>query len=189
MSSERVLDIHCSCGAVHLRYRGVPIRHFICHCKHCQASMAWLESQGGTSSRHPTGGDQTLFVFSDDIEVVTGEDQIGAYSVIRRVRTPRIYARCCHTPLGSTFAKPLGRFTALKTVGVRDKSALPAIREHVNVDSAAGTLADDGLPRQRGMGPLMGQIAWELRPWSGHHKHRWARWTRSELIILEGDPD
>jgi hypothetical protein len=185
MSSERPLDIHCQCGAVHLHYQGAPFRHFVCHCKHCQTSMAWLESQGGTSSRHASGGDQTLFVHSDDLRVVTGEDQLGVYSVIARVRTPRVYARCCHTALASTFHF-MGRFTAIKTVGVRNKQALPALQEHINVASAPSPVLDDGLPQHRGMGlPLIGRTASELSPFGSHRSHRWVQRSPSDLIVLE----
>ena len=176
-------SLACQCGTVQLDYAGTPLRHFVCHCVHCQASMAFLEAQGATSSRHPSGGDQSLFVYSDDLRVVAGAQELTVYSVVDWVRTPRVMARCCHTAIASTFA-PTALFTAIKTVAFQDPADLPPLQDHINVASAPSPVGSDGLPQRRGMGwPLIASVAWALRPWSGHRGHRWMPYQRDDVVM------
>ena len=170
-----MLELRCACERVHLRLRGAPLRHFECYCRHCQASMAWIESHGGKSARSASGGDQSLLVYSDEVEVLAGEEELGLYAVARPVRTLRVYSRCCHTALGSTFVGGLP-LSALKTAGVQDPSSLPPLDEHINVASAppGATPGADGKPCRRGMGwPMIKAAIRALTPGGGHGWHRW----------------
>lgn len=137
--------------------------------------MAWIEEQGGKSARSCSGGDQSLLVHSDEIEVLAGEELLGLYAVSRPVRTLRVYSRCCHTALASTFVAS-GHLSALKTAGVCDPSVLPPLDDHINVASAppGATPGADGKPCRRGMGwPLIKAALRALAPASGHGSHRW----------------
>lgn len=55
-----MIDLHCRCGAVHLRDQGEVLRHVVCHCADCRVSRDWLAAQGGPDGMHHTGGNGTF---------------------------------------------------------------------------------------------------------------------------------
>ena len=76
----------CLCGAVQYETRVEPARFYHCHCKRCRKA---------TGTGHATN----LFIKSNVIDWLSGEEQINRYKIPESARFTRTFCKQCGSPL------------------------------------------------------------------------------------------
>lgn len=160
-----MLNLRCSCGAVHATARHITPRnsaHLVCYCVDCQAYARFLDRQGLLDAH---GGTAVFLAAPADLTFSQGTEQLACVRLSAKGLF-RWYTKCCRTPVGNTSGTPLMAMVTVPDVFV-DRSSAEATPEAllgkpvgIKGSSALGGMPEGvhpGLP----VGPIAG-IVWRV---------------------------
>ena len=96
--------LECRCGAVEidLCIGAGEASVGVCHCNDCRAYAQWVEGQSDSTNAVLDDNQAVRMVnlYKDAVTVVKGADNIQFRRLTADAPLLRMYAECCHTPLG-----------------------------------------------------------------------------------------
>jgi len=90
----------CSCGAVVLALKGVPIGSFACYCDTCQEGSRRIEAlPQAPAVREPDGGTEYVLYRKDRVAYTKGRELVTSYKLEESPKTNRVVATCCNSAM------------------------------------------------------------------------------------------
>jgi hypothetical protein len=97
---NRITQLTCHCGKVHIEVERAPLLSAECHCNSCRAAGTRLEAVPVNPRMvEPNGGTRFVLYRKDRVRFTAGLDQLKEFRLKPDSPTRRVIAGCCNTPL------------------------------------------------------------------------------------------
>jgi hypothetical protein len=150
-ASTRLLS--CACGKVAIQLEGSPMMANICHCNYCQKGSAEIERlPHAPHILDPYKGTPYALFRKDRAKIIQGSELCTDYRLEGEVKTRRVVAACCNSPLFLDFEPGHWVSFYLQRFG----APIPQVEMRIQTSCLpAGEMPDDGIPAFAGYAPGM----------------------------------